>query len=260
MKINKIEVNRYIAKSKIEGIDFVINPYVGCPNGCMYCYASFMKSLTGHDEEWGNFLDVKETSYVLKKRSVESKTYLMSSATDCYNIYEKEFKITRKILEELTKFNFNLIIETKNNLILRDLDLLKKLKNVKVIISLNTLDDKFRSDIEKHSSINSRLNTLKKLNEEGVYTILNISPIFPFITDYQKIIEKTKDYVMEYKFEFLTLKSNYKRDVLKYIREKHSKLYLEYAKIYLLNENTYFTNLKEEIDNFCRKNQIKYHF
>ena len=192
MKINKIEVNRYIAKSKIEGIDFVINPYVGCPNACMYCYASFMKSLTSHDEEWGNFLDVKETNYVLKKRSVESKTYLMSSITDCYNIYEKEFKISRKILEELTKFDFNLIIETKNDLILRDLDLLKKIKNVKVIISLNTLDDKFRSDIEKYSSINSRLDALKKLNEEGIYTILNISPIFPFITNYQKIIEIMK--------------------------------------------------------------------
>jgi len=184
----------------------------------------------------------------------------MSSSTDCYNIYEKEYKITRKILEELKKFKFNLIIETKNDLILRDIDLLKKIENVKVVISLNTLDDTFKSDIEKYSSIKARLNTLKKLNEEGIYTILNISPIFPYITDFKKIIEKTKDYIKEYKFEFLSLKHNYKRDILKYIREKYSKYYLEYAKIYLLDDNSYFTNLKEEIENYCKKNKIKYHF
>lgn len=63
-------VNRYIAKSKILGIDFVINPYVGCPNACRYCYASFLSKLTGHDEEWGSYLDVKKTNYILKKVSV----------------------------------------------------------------------------------------------------------------------------------------------------------------------------------------------
>ena len=260
MKIKTIEVNRYIAKSKIEGIDFVINPYIGCPNACIYCYASFIKQLTSHKEEWGNFLDVKTTDYVLKKRSVNGKTYLMSSTTDCYNIYEEKYRVTRKILEELVKFNFKLIIETKNSLILRDLDLLKQFNNVKVIMSLNTLDDKIRSDLEKHSSIPDRLNTLKQFHENGIYTILSISPIFPYITEYKKIIEETKDYVLEYQFSFLTLKKDYKRDVLKYIKDKHSKYYMEYAKIYLLNDLSYFDNLKEEIEKYCQDLKIKYQF
>ncbi len=260
MKIKEINVNRSIAKSDIPGIDFVVNSYVGCPNGCMYCYASFMKKLSGHDEEWGDFLDVKLTDYNLKTISVRNKTYLMSSTTDCYNEYEKQYEVTRNILKQLVKFDFRLIIETKNSLILRDLDLLKQIKDLKVIVSLNTLDDKLRCDLEKASPISSRIETLKELKKNGIYTILNISPFMPYLTDYKEIIENTKNFVKEYKFEFLKLRDEYKRKILKYINDKHNDLYIMYAKIYLLKDNSYFVNLKREIENYCQENKIKYYF
>ena len=260
MIIKEIEVNRYIAKSKIEGIDFVINPYIGCPNGCIYCYASFIKKLTNHKEKWGTFLDVKKTNYKLKKISVNNKTYLLSSTTDCYNKYEEKYQLTKKILKELIKFDFKLIIETKNKLILRDLDILKQFKNLQVIISLNTLNDSLRKEIENDSSIEDRIKTIQKLSLEGIYTILNISPIMPYLTDYQEIILKTKDFVKEYRFEFLQLKGDYQKEFLKYIKEKHSNYYFQYAKIYLFKENNYFINLKQEIEKFCYDNKIKYKF
>lgn len=59
MVIKEIKVNDYLTKSKLPASDYVINPYVGCPHGCKYCYASFMKRFTGHNEEWGDFLDIK---------------------------------------------------------------------------------------------------------------------------------------------------------------------------------------------------------
>ncbi len=260
MEIKEINVNRFIAKSDIPGIDFVINSYVGCPNGCMYCYASFMKNLSKHNEEWGEFLDVKLSNYKLKSISIKNKTYLMSGTTDCYNEYEKQYELTRNILKQLINFDFNLIIETKNSLILRDLDLLKQIKNLKVIISLNTLDDKLRRDLEKNSSIKDRLETLKELNKNNIYTVLNISPLLPYLTNYKEIINKTKDFVQEYQFEFLKLRDDYKRKVLKYINDKHKDLYINYAKIYLLNDNSYFNNLKEEIEEYCKKNNINYNF
>ena len=258
MKIKEINVNRFIAKSGIPGIDFVVNSYIGCPNGCMYCYASFMKNLNKHEEDWGEFLDVKRSSYKLKGISVTNKTYLMSSTTDCYNIYEEKYQLTRDLLKQLIKFNFTLIIETKNELILRDLDLLKQIKNLKVIISLNTLDDNLRSNLEKYSSIDSRLKVIKELERNEIYTILNISPFLPYLTDYKEIIEKTKKYVQEYKFEFLELRDEARRKMLKYINDNHKEYYLEYAKIYLLNDDSYFKKIKKEIEDYCIKNKIKY--
>ena len=224
----------------------------------MYCYATFMKNLSSHDEEWGEFLDVKITGYKLRSVSVRNKTYLMSSTTDCYNKYEEQYMITRNILSQLVKFDFNLIIATRNKLILRDLDLIKEFKNVKVVMSINTLDDNLRECLEKESPISERLDTLKELKKNKIYTILNISPFLPYLTDYKKIIEKTKDFACEYHFEFLKLRDDARRKVLKFINDNYKDLYLDYAKIYLLNDNTYFDNLKIEIEEYCLNNNIKY--
>ena len=58
---------------------------------------SFLRNLKGYKEEWGTFLDVKKTNYKLKKMSVEGKSYLMSSSTDCYNLYEEKLKVVQKL-------------------------------------------------------------------------------------------------------------------------------------------------------------------
>lgn len=57
--IKTINVKTIITKSNLPVCDYSVNPYVGCPHACKYCYASFMKRFTGHDEPWGTFLDVK---------------------------------------------------------------------------------------------------------------------------------------------------------------------------------------------------------
>lgn len=54
-----IDVKSYVTKSNVPVSDFSINPYIGCPHACKYCYASFMKRFTGHSEEWGTFVDIK---------------------------------------------------------------------------------------------------------------------------------------------------------------------------------------------------------
>jgi len=58
LKIREIKTKSIITKSGLD-VDYVINPYVGCLHGCIYCYARFMKRFTNHHERWGKFLDVK---------------------------------------------------------------------------------------------------------------------------------------------------------------------------------------------------------
>lgn len=258
MVIKEIKVNDYLTKSKLPASDYVINPYVGCPHGCKYCYASFMKRFTGHNEEWGDFLDIKICDKKINLEKIKNKDVFLSSVTDCYNPFEEKYKVTRKILEQLVDADCFLGIATKSNLILRDVDLLKKMKHVRVSMSINTLNENFRADMDNASSIKERLATLEKLHKQGIYTILFMSPIFPYITEWQEIIEKSKNFVDEYWFENLNLRGAYKFYIMNYIKNKYAKYYKYYCDIYLNGNNSYWESLSKEIDNYCQRNNIKY--
>ena len=258
MIIKEIKTNDYLTKSNLPSSDYVINPYVGCTHGCKYCYASFMKRFTGHDEKWGEFIDIKSCNKKIDLKKISGKNVFLSSVTDCYNELEEKYCITRNILEQLQYSDCNLSISTKSKLILRDIDILKKMKNLTVSLSINTLDEKFRSDMDNASSINERLETLRKLHENGIYTILFMSPIFPYITEWKEIIEISKDFVDEYWFENLNLRGSYKKEILEYIKNNYSKLYDSYIEIYVKNKDEYWRNLAIEIEKYCDENNIKY--
>ena len=258
MVVNELNVIDYLTKSNLPTSDYVINPYVGCTHGCKYCYASFMKRFTGHKENWGDFIDIKRCNKPIDLKKISGKNVFLSSVTDCYNQYEKDFCITRNILEQLVDSDCNLSISTKSTLILRDIDLLKQMKNLIVCMSINTLDETFRSDMDNASTIKERMDTLKELHNNGIYTVLFMSPIFPYITEWKEIIDQTKDYVDEYWFENLNLRGNYKKEILDYIKINYSDLYSYYIDIYLKKNDKYWKELAEEINNYCNQNNIKY--
>lgn len=260
MEINEkiIQAKDYLTKSNLPASDYVINPYVGCPHACKYCYARFMKRFTGHKEEWGSFIDIKQCDKPISLKKLQNKSVFLSSVTDCYNSFEEKYKVTRKILEQLVNAECSIGISTKSKLILRDVDLLKKLKDLKVSVSINTLDENFKNDMDNASSIIDRLYTLKELHNHGIYTVLFMSPIFPYITDFKSIIEKTHTYVDEYWFENLNLRGEYKQKILAYIKEKYSELYGEYKQIFIAGEKMYWEKLSIEIEDYCNQNHIKH--
>ncbi|MCX4366106.1 MAG: radical SAM protein [Bacilli bacterium] len=258
MVIKEVHVNDLVTKSNLPASDYVINPYVGCPHGCKYCYASFMKRFTGHSEEWGTFIDVKRCDKKINGKKLEGKRVFLSSVTDCYNQYEEEYRLTRNILEQLVDVDCILNISTKSKLILRDLDLLKQMKNIEVSMSINTMDEEFKKDMDNASSIKDRLDTLKILHENGIRTVLFMSPMFPFLTDYKTLINVSKDYVDEYWFENLNLRGSYKMTILNYIKDKFPDIYPEYVRIYLNNDNTYWENLALEINDFCEHEKVEF--
>ena len=260
MKIieKEISVKDLVTKSNLPASDYVINPYVGCPHGCRYCYACFMKRFTNHSEEWGSFIDIKRCDRAISRKKLQGKSVFLSSVTDCYNPYEEKYGSTRKILEQLVSIDCELNISTKSNLILRDIDLLKQCKNLKVSVSINTLDEQFRKDMDNASSIAERLNTLKVLHESGVYSVLFMSPIFPGITDFRKIIESSKAYVDEYWFENLNLRGSYKQDILDYIKNFYPQLMELYNNIYLQGNMEYWHDLAVDIEENCDTHSIKH--
>ena len=101
IRLDTTPVKTLLSKSKIAGFDYVINPYVGCPHKCIYCYAEYMRKFSGHSEEWGEFLDVKQCETPLKPAKLFRTNVMLSSVTDPYNAYEKEYGLTRKLLKQL---------------------------------------------------------------------------------------------------------------------------------------------------------------
>lgn len=258
MKVKEIKVSSYLSKSNLPGFDFVINPYIGCSHACLYCYASFMKRITNHSENWGSFIDIKLTDKELDLKKIQNKNIFMSSVTDCYLPLEKDYLITRNILEELERVSCNLTISTKSSLILRDLDILKRFKNLTICISINTVDERFKNYMDKASSIKERINTLKVLHENNIHTVAFVSPIFPYITNIEDIFKATKYYVDEYWFENLKLRGEYKKDILNYIKNNYKELYSKYVDIYFNLNMTYWKDLRIDIKNICNKYNLKY--
>ena len=258
MIVKEIKVNDYLTKSNLPASDYVINPYVGCSHGCKYCYASFMKRFTGHTEDWGTFIDVKRCDKKINLNKISKKSVFLSSVTDCYNQLEEKYKLTRHILEQIVDSDCYLSISTKSKLILRDIDLLKQIKNLSVSMSINTLDENFRNDMDNASTIEERLNTLRELHDNGIYTVLFMSPIFPYITEWKEIIEKSKNYVDEYWFENLNLREQYKNYIMNYIKNKYPKYYDSYVDIYIKNKKEYWISLSNDINDYCQKNNINY--
>ena len=258
MIVKEIKVNDYLTKSNLPSSDYVINPYVGCSHGCKYCYASFMKRFTGHTEDWGTFIDVKRCDKKINLNKISKKSVFLSSVTDCYNQLEEKYKLTRHILGQIVNSDCYLSISTKSKLILRDIDLLKQIKSLSVSMSINTLDENFRNDMDNASTIEERLNTLRELHDNGIYTVLFMSPIFPYITEWKEIIEKSKNYVDEYWFENLNLREQYKNYIMNYIKNKYPKYYDSYVDIYIKNKKEYWISLSNDINDYCQKNNINY--
>ena len=113
-----------LSPSRIGGVDYAVNPYIGCEHGCVYCYARFMSRLGHRGEEWGSFVDVKVNApQVLRAEAVRRKPgrVLLSSVTDPYQPVERRFKLTRSILRILLDYGYPIVVQTKSTLVLRDI-------------------------------------------------------------------------------------------------------------------------------------------
>ena len=251
MCIAKIRAKNILSRSKIGSGGYAINPYVGCPHGCIYCYAEFMRGVTGHEEAWGEFLDVKDfdVASLVKFTGLRGgERIFMSSVTDCYNSYEARFGATRKVLEALAGSDINLQILTKSSLVTRDMDLLQTMPNVRVGVSLSVIEESLRRTLEPRASpAAARIAAIKKLRAAEVKTYIFVAPIFPQITPVFDIISHYGDAADEMWFDRLNLYPNFRDKILAFIGRNSPALLPLYKQIYLFGEDGYFERLADEI-------------
>ena len=258
MVIKEIEVKGIMTKSNLPVSDYSVNPYVGCAHACKYCYASFMKRFTDHPEPWGEFVDVKNWKPIQKAEKYAGKEAFLGSVTDCYQPCEAKYMRTRLLLEQLQGSGISISIATKSDLVLRDLDLIKTFPNARVSFSINTLDEKFRSEMDKGVSIERRLNAMRQLYEAGIKTTCFISPIFPGITDPVAIIETAKKHCNLVWLENLNLRGDYRVRILDWINENHPELNDLYHNIYSKKDRSYWSELDTKLREFTAREGMTY--
>ena len=258
MKISDIDVKSVLTKSNLPVSDYSVNPYVGCTHACKYCYASFMKRFTNHPEPWGEFLDVKHWPEMTNSEKYKGKELFIGSVTDPYNPQEEEYGRTRALLQQLKGSGVKISIQTKSDLVLRDMELIRTFPDARVGFSINTLDERFKDDMDNAVSIERRLEAMRQFHEAGIRTTCFISPIFPGITDVMAIIERVKDRCNLVWLENLNLRGNYKSVIMDYIRDKHSELLSLYEEIYLKNKRAYWEQLDAEVRAYAGENGLEY--
>ena len=251
--IRDVETKNIMTKSNLPVGGYSVNPYVGCTHGCKYCYASFMKRFTGHTEPWGTFLDIKHWPTIKNPKKYKDQRVVIGSVTDGYLPQEKQIRNTRRILEQLKNSGAEILICTKSDLVLRDIDLLKEMGKVTVSWSINTLDEKFQADMDQAASISHRLEAMKQVYEAGIRTVCFISPVFPGITDFEKIFERVKDQCDLVWLENLNLRGGFKQEILDYIQKCYPHLIPLYDEIYRKGDRSYFRSLENQAAQMAQK-------
>ena len=256
--IREVETKNIMTKSTLPVGGYSVNPYVGCTHGCKYCYASFMKRFTGHTEQWGAFLDVKRWPAIKNPWKYRGQRVVIGSVTDGYNPQEEQFGNTRRILEQLKGSGAEILICTKSDLVVRDLELLKTMGKVTVSWSINTLDEQFRADMDQAVSIERRLSAMKKVYDAGIRTVCFISPVFPGITDFEAIFERVRNQCDLVWLENLNLRGGFKKDIMDYIQEKYPDLVSLYDAIYNKKDRSYFQMLEQKAKRLAGNNHCPF--
>lgn len=179
-----------IVKSADLPMDYSMNPYQGCEHGCSYCFARPTHEYWGYSAgvDFERKIMVKKNAPELleiffKKKGYQPEPILLSGNTDCYQPAERQFEITRQLLQVCLNYRHPVNILTKNALVLRDLDILKPLAQqnlVSVSLSIPTINEELRRKMEpRTSSSKNKLKALEILSKNEIPTHVMIAPIIP---------------------------------------------------------------------------------
>ena len=181
-----------------------MNIYRGCQHGCIYCDSRSKCYQMQHDFE---DIEVKKNAVELLEESLKKKRQPCmvgtGAMTDPYTPVERQLLHMRKCLEVIEKYHCGVAVQTKSDLILRDIDLLEKInRKAKCVVqmTLTTYDESLCKILEPHvATTYERFKVLKRMNESGITTIVWLDPILPFINDTEENLRGILDYCIEAK-------------------------------------------------------------
>ena len=209
----------------------------------------------------GDFVDAKVNAVEKLRREVAKKPrgrVLLSSVTDPYQPIERQYKLTRGCLEILQDNGFNVDILTKSNLVLRDLDIIGKFHEIEIGLTLTAMDDRVRLAFEPGAStVNERLDALKKISDQGIPTYAFIGPLLPYLSEEK--LEDLFDSLADRVNRVIVDRLNIKCGNMPAIRHVLQKNYPEIQPLFeaaLNPKSDYYPGLKKRVTQMCVERAI----
>lgn len=247
-------VYKALSRSRLPDIDYALNPYIGCWHSCTYCYARLYVKNSAVSKNWGNVVLVKKNIVEVLSREVKNLrlgVVGIGTITDAYQPIEAIYSLTRRSIGILLKEGFQVSIQTKNPLILRDLDLLEKYRDrVDVGLTITTFNSRVAEFIEPRAPPpKARANALHKVSEVGVKTWIFYGPVIPSLNDddstIDEIIELAKDTGSEVLVDRLHIKN--------FMHKPHHPL----NKLISLTKKYEWRDFLTKVMNKCLKARVK---
>ena len=252
-----------MGRSGIGSVDYAINPYLGCEHGCVYCYARFMSRMGHVGEEWGSFVDVKVNALERLRAEAPRRrrgVVLLSSVTDPYQPLERRFELTRSSLQILLEHQFPVIVQTKSDLVLRDLDLLRRFEDCEVGFTIITIDEVVRRVFEPRASpIHVRLAALRKLSEAGLETYAFLGPLLPYLSEegLGELLDELAAYVGHITVDRLNIKCGNLSPIRRALSSHYPDLQPRFESA-LPPGSGYYDRLKRDVAAMCRERAIPF--
>lgn len=253
------------------GIDYNMNLYRGCSHGCIYCDS---RSNCYHIDNF-DIVKGKENALQILEQELSEKREKgvvgIGAMSDTYNPLEKEYELTRGALRLLLKYGFGVSIDTKSDLILRDIDLLKEINSKNDVIvkfTITTPKDELAKIIEPRVCVSSkRLQAIKTLSDNGIFAGVMLNPVLPFITDKEEDLKELVRLASENGAKFIhtymgmTLRENQRDYYFENLDKYFSGLKQKYMRCYGARYNCKAINYKKLYKVFseeCKKYGILY--
>ncbi|HRZ14634.1 MAG TPA: radical SAM protein [Candidatus Omnitrophota bacterium] len=232
MDVKEVHIQRILNPTSIDLGEYVINPYLGCAYGCLYCYVRSNRVVSRKAMEWGSFVEVRVNACQRLEKELllrRPATVLLGSTTECFQPLEEQYHLTQRILEILNRNGVGYVILTRSPAILNSLALLKQGCCRRVYFTVNDYPREFKNKLEPFSpSFEERQQAVNALLDEGVPVIPYFSPVLPGISEYRDVFRLFLR-AESVEFECLNFNLGNIDDIMQAIGEVDPGLAQEYA-------------------------------
>ncbi|MCP4705160.1 MAG: radical SAM protein [candidate division Zixibacteria bacterium] len=258
MKISECTNRSILVPCSLKNFEYQIDPYIGCEHFCRYCYV-----LNQAETDWTKEVFIhKDITNQLSNEldNIEPQKIYMGYYSDPYQPCEENYLQTRKALELLAENRFSVSILTKSNLVTRDIDILSKMSDASISVSVAFNDNSTRKYFEaKTIDTEDRIAALRKLKNAGISTSALLCPVIPYITDVKHLINLLAPYtnvIWIYALSFLDTSDPGWQNVKAILKNEYSDLSDKIEETIFNKDHIYWKNLRQELIDLQEKKKL----